>query len=301
MELTQDWLNRYIEHLDKEKGLSRHTQMAYRRDMEPFYQFCVVRSISSWDGVTSVLIRQYISQCHQKGKSGKSLQRVLSSVRGFYHYLIREQVLENNPATSVMAPKSKHQLPSLLDVDEVQGLLNSGSEQPLMIRDIAIFELIYSSGLRVSEVAQLNQTNIDFGEGTVRVLGKGNKTRIVPVGAYALKAVQAWLPYLQRLAEADESALFVNRYGKRLSIRSIQKRLDQWALKQGLLKHVHPHMLRHSFASHILESSGDLRAVQELLGHADISTTQIYTHLNFQHLANVYDQTHPRAKVKKRL
>ncbi len=231
--------------------------------------------------------------------SGRSLQRNLSAIRAFYRFLLREGLVTRNAAQSVRAPKSPRLLPSLLDADQTARLLEMDGSDPVGRRDRAMLELIYSSGLRVAELVGLDLDDLDFTQGEVRVTGKGNQQRLLPVGRLALRAIRDWLPQRQEwLAGNGERALFVNRRGRRLSTRSVQYRAAHWGVRQGLASHVHPHMLRHSFASHMLESSGDLRAVQELLGHANISTTQIYTHLDFQHLAKVYDQAHPRARRK---
>jgi integrase/recombinase XerC len=223
----------------------------------------------------------------------------LSSLRSFYQFLIRKHQLKNNPAIDIRAPKTARSLPDTLDVDALSQLLDIPADSILAIRDRAMMELFYSSGLRLSELTNLDLDSIDLVENSLRAIGKGNKTRILPIGRKAAEALQNWLSKRDTMAKPDESALFVSNRGKRISTRSVQQRLNYWQQKQGLDQHIHPHKLRHSFASHILESSGDLRAVQELLGHADISTTQIYTHLDFQHLAKVYDNAHPRARKKK--
>jgi integrase/recombinase XerC len=223
----------------------------------------------------------------------------LSATRAFYRYLIGEGVAQYNPAEGVQAPKSPKKLPKLLDVDQAAQLLEIDDKDPLAIRDKAILELMYSSGLRLSELVMLNIDSLDLADAMVTVVGKGKKTRAVPIGEQARKAIKQWLKIRDNMANDEEFAVFVSQRGNRISRRSIQQRLKLWAKKQGITNLVNPHMLRHSFASHLLESSGDLRAVQELLGHADISTTQVYTHLDFQHLANVYDDAHPRARKKK--
>jgi integrase/recombinase XerC len=219
-------------------------------------------------------------------------------LRTFFRYLLREQVVTSNPAGGVTAPKTARRLPKTLTADQATKLVTRDDRAPLMLRDRALWELMYSSGLRLSEVVNLNLAELDLPSGTVRVTGKGKKVRDVPVGTKACEALRVWLSWRQQVADTDEPAVFVNRNGERLTGRAIQARLRQWSVKQGMEVPVHPHMLRHSFASHVLESSGDLRAVQEMLGHANISTTQIYTHLDFQHLASVYDKAHPRARKK---
>ena len=299
----QSWLESYYQYLCSEKRLSPHTLKNYRRDLEVFLGF--IESIDSntqekitWPKVDSHLVRSFIASQHRSGLSSSSIQRRLSAIRSFYNYLLREGKVANNPVQGIRAPKGSQKLPKPLDVDQVSRLLDINSQEPLAIRDRAMMELLYSSGLRLAELVSLNINDIDMKDATVRVTGKGARTRVVPVGRLARKAINSWQKIRGQLAAMDEHALFVSKQGKRLSPRSIQQRLRHWGQKQALDGRVHPHKLRHSFASHILESSGDLRAVQELLGHADISTTQIYTHLDFQHLAKVYDQAHPRAHKK---
>ena len=243
-------------------------------------------------------IRRFIARLHGRGLSGKSLARMISAWRGFFTYLARDHGFIRNPCTGVRPPKSPKALPKALSPDEATRLVSFPGNDPLAVRDRAMFELLYSSGLRLSELTSLKQGDVSFADATVRVIGKGNKTRVVPVGSHALQALQAWLPVRAALPQVVDSVLFLNQRGEPISPRTVQSRLKTWGIKQGMPGHVHPHMLRHSFASHVLQSSGDLRAVQEMLGHASISTTQVYTHLDFQYLAKVYDQTHPRAKKK---
>jgi len=245
-------------------------------------------------------IRAYVAQRHRQGLGGRSLQRKLSAIRAFYRYLLRQGTVKANPAQGILTPKTARKLPHTLDVDQSAQLVEIKGDDILTLRDRAILELLYSCGLRLSELVNLDTCSIDHADGLVTVTGKGNKTRILPIGRQARQALQSWLKVRAGLAAEEQAALFVSRRGSRISARNIQQRLRQWAVKQGIATHVHPHMLRHSFATHILESSSDLRAVQELLGHADISTTQVYTHLDFQHLARVYDQAHPRAHKKNR-
>lgn len=293
------WLERFFTYLYNERRLSSHTLSNYRRDLQQLQGFCMENHIQSWNDLDSFAVRRYVAWRHRKGLSGRSLQRELSAIRSFYNFLLRERVVGSNPAVGVPAPKAEKRLPRALDVDQTSHLLAIEDDSPLALRDKAIMELIYSSGLRLAELVSLDTDSIDTADGTVRVTGKGGKTRVVPVGRQALKAVAEWLKVRGQLVTLEEKALFVSNKGRRIAARSVQQRLKEWSLKQGLNSHLHPHMLRHSFASHILESSGDLRAVQELLGHADIATTQIYTHLDFQHLAKVYDQAHPRARKRK--
>ncbi|MDH5190971.1 MAG: tyrosine recombinase XerC [Gammaproteobacteria bacterium] len=293
------WIDQFQLYLQNEKRYSKHTCQHYQSELERFSGYCDRNSVNDWKELNTFHIRQYIASEHRRGLKGSSLQRSLSALRSFFKYLQREAVIENNPVTGISAPKTEKKLPHTLDVDQINRLLDIKNDDPLTIRDLAMMELMYSSGLRVSELVSLDVIDIDLGDGTARITGKGAKTRIVPVGNQACKAVRQWLRHRTGLAQDEETALFVGKTGKRLSQRTFQKRLRDWAIKQGIDGHVHPHMLRHSFASHMLESSGDLRAVQEMLGHADIRTTQIYTHLDFQHLAKVYDKAHPRARKQK--
>jgi len=294
-----DALDGYIGHLRGERGLSPLTCAGYRRDLEALVDYCDRRGVDGWDRLTAADVRAFAAERHRQGLGGKSIQRLLSAVRGLYRYLVREGRAAFNPAADVRAPKSPRRLPSTLDPDETARLLDGGSDDPLVCRDRALFELIYSSGLRLAEAVSLDVDTVDRRQRQLRVEGKGAKTREVPVGRAALAALERWLAVRGGIAGADERALFVSRDGRRLSPRSVQSRLRRLARERGLGRPVHPHMLRHAFASHLLESSGDLRAVQELLGHADIATTQIYTHLDFQHLAEVYDRAHPRARKKR--
>lgn len=292
-------IEKFLAYLHHERRVSPHTLNNYQRDLNKLRSFCHEQLIIDWTELRDHHIRSFAAKLRRNGLAGRSMQRTLSAIRSFYNYLQREGIAQINPAASVSAPKQTRQLPDLLDVDQMAKLLDIKPDDPLSLRDWAIMELMYSSGLRLSELTNLDLIDIDLADQTVRITGKGSKTRIAPIGRFALEALQQWFKTRTTLAKQDEQAVFVNKNGKRLSQRSIQVRMRQWAIKQGLDKHVHPHMLRHSFASHLLESSGDLRAVQELLGHSDISTTQIYTHVDFQHLASVYDKAHPRAKKRK--
>ena len=278
--------------------LSIHTRKAYAGDLAFFLNYCKELDVVKWQDLDGRQVRGYITQRHRQGTGGRSLRRNLSSIRAFYKYLLSRGEVTKNPAEGITTPKTEKRLPKTLDVDQTSRLVEIKGDKALTLRDRAILELMYSSGLRLAECVSLDIYSVDIRDGLVTVTGKGNKTRKVPVGNYALDAVGAWLKVRPQLAALDETALFVSTRGKRISARSVQQRMRHWALKQGLDTNVHPHMLRHSFATHLLESSGDLRAVQELLGHADISTTQVYTSLDFQHLASVYDQTHPRARKK---
>ncbi|MES9963232.1 MAG: tyrosine recombinase XerC [Candidatus Sedimenticola sp. 20ELBAFRAG] len=295
----QEWIDRFLEHLRHERRLANNTLSGYTRDLERTRAWCEEQQILRWTELGQHQVRAYIASRHRKGISGKSLQRELSSLRSLFRYLLREGVADSNPAVGVRAPKVQRRLPATLDADQLGHMLDAQADDPLDMRDLAIMELFYSSGLRLAELVSLDTRDIDFNDTTLEVTGKGAKTRRVPVGRKAQEAIRVWLGVRGEIAAMDETALFVGKRGKRINPRTIQERMKRWAIKQGVARNVHPHMLRHSFASHLLESSGDLRAVQELLGHADISTTQIYTHLDFQHLAQVYDKAHPRAKKKK--
>ncbi|RLU00734.1 MAG: tyrosine recombinase XerC [Ketobacter sp.] len=297
MDALDDSIARYLEHLTRRRMLSVNTVEGYRRDLAQLQQFCSRQQLARCRDIHPQHIRLLVAERHRRGSKHKTLQRLLASIRGLYNFLIQQGQAEANPAQGIRPPKGEKKLPHTLDVDQMNQLLNIDDSDPLSIRDLAVLELFYSSGLRLSELLNLHLADYDQQEHTVRVLGKGNKERVVPVGSKARDAIQRWLDLRDQFKPADDS-LFVSQQGRPLHPSTLQKRFKQWGIKQGIDRHVHPHLLRHSFASHILESSGDLRSVQELLGHADISTTQIYTHLDFQHLAKVYDQAHPRAKKK---
>ncbi len=293
-------ISEFIDYLTFEKSYSPHTTSNYLRDLKSLVGFLKQQNIHDWRNVDTSHIRLYISQKHRQGCGGKSLQRQLSSIRSLYRYLIHNKKLETNPVNDISVPKSGRKLPHVYDMEAFEQLANITEKTPIAQRDKAIMELFYSSGLRLSELAQLNIDTINFDAKLVRVTGKGSKQREVPIGRYAIDALKTWINVRDDIAKTstDSNALFISKRGTRLATRSIQQRLTFWAKKQGLNQHCHPHLLRHSFASHLLESSGDLRAVQEMLGHADISTTQVYTHLDFQHLAKIYDKAHPRAHKK---
>jgi integrase/recombinase XerC len=290
------FLEAFYNYLKSEKRYSPHTCSNYQRDLERFRDFCRQHNIGSWQQVDSHLLRAFVAARHRTNIDGRSLQRQLSAIRSFFNFLHREGEVQINPVIGVRAPKTVRKLPAPLDVDEMGQLLNVPKDTPLAVRDWAMMELMYSGGLRLAELVSLDVNSIDLTDNSVPVTGKGAKTRIVPIGRLARESLTLWLAERVKLVKNDEVALFVSRRGARLSARSVQQRMKMWGLSQGIDSPVHPHRLRHSFASHLLESSGDLRAVQELLGHADISTTQIYTHIDFQHLAKVYDAAHPRAK-----
>jgi len=279
--------------------MSPHTLENYGRDCRRFAEWCAEQGIDSLAALDSQHVRSALTQLHRRGLGGRSLQRWLSSLRTFFHFGIRNKWLSHNPAIGVRAPKSPRKLPNALDADEASRFVTLGGDDPLACRDRAMLELFYSSGLRLSELANLDLPQLDLAEATVLVVGKGRKERLLPVGSHAITALRQWLSLRATLASAHCQALFVSQRGGRLSTRGIQDRFHKLSVSQGMNTRVHPHMLRHSFASHLLESSGDLRAVQELLGHANLSTTQIYTHLDFQHLAKVYDSAHPRAHKRR--
>jgi len=292
------WIDRFIRHLEFERRLSPLTCKNYRRDLEALASYCQQSDIDGWGGLDDGHIRAYSAACFRKGLSARSIQRRLSAARTFFRYLMREKHVSKNPVTSVSAPKGKKRLPGNLDADRMARLLDIPGDGAIVDRDRAILELLYSSGLRLSELTDLDCGDVNVHDRTVRVTGKGNKDRIVPVGRQALAALARWQTSRADFAGADEPALFVSNRGTRISNRSVQARVSHWARRQGIDSNVYPHLFRHSFATHLLESSHDLRGVQELLGHANISTTQVYTHLDFQHLAQIYDQTHPRARKK---
>jgi integrase/recombinase XerC len=277
---------------------SEHTVKSYQRDIKHLSRYCADKSIAQWAELKHTDIRAHIASRHRKGLSSKSLQRELSAIRSFYNYLLKKGQTDVNPAQQIKAPKQARKLPKTLDVDQLSGLLEAGTSSLLEIRDLAMFELFYSSGLRLSELSALDLSDLDLPDNTLTVRkGKGGKSRVLPIGSKAVTAIENWLRH-RTVKTAAESALFVSTRGTRLGQRNIELRLKQWCIKKSIAEHIHPHMLRHSFASHLLESSQDLRAVQELLGHSNIGTTQIYTHLDFQHLAEIYDKAHPRAKKK---
>lgn len=289
----------FLEQLTVEKRASSHTVANYQRDIKRLQSYCVDKTIQQWSVVTQSDIRAHIASRHRQGMGSSSLQRELSAIRSFYGFLLKNRCADINPAQYVKAPKQVKNLPKTLDVDQINGLLEAGASSVLEIRDVAMFELFYSSGLRLSELTALNLDDIDLHDQALLVRsGKGGKSRLLPIGTKAIAALNRWLQHRMKNTPTSELAVFVTTRGKRLGQRSVELRLALWCKKKGIAEHIHPHMLRHSFASHLLEASQDLRAVQELLGHSNISTTQIYTHLDFQHLAEVYDNAHPRAKKK---
>ena len=299
-----EWIERFASHLKHERRVSAHTVAAYLADIAQLALFCDARKIAAFSGIDALQVRTFAATTHARGLSARSIQRRLSALRTFFEFLMREGASTRNPAVDVRAPKQKKRLPTTLDADQMGRLLAFRSDDTLSARDKALMELFYSSGLRLAELVSLDVSALDLKDRTVRVLGKGAKSRVLPIGRHAIAALERWLKeravlLAQTPAGAHPGAVFVGRAGRRLSARAVQLRVDLWARRQGLGVHVHPHMFRHSFATHLLESSGNLRGVQELLGHADIATTQVYTHLDFQHLAKVYDASHPRARRRR--
>ena len=299
------WLSaiaQYLDYIAFEKQLSKHTINNYRRDLDAVMVFFNDAELSLLpDDVSESDVRRWSSTLHRKNMARKTIQRKLSVLRSFYRYHVNRRRIRHNPVIAIRPPKAPLTLPKVVEVDEINHLLNSTAETWIECRDKAMMELLYSSGIRLAELAALSLVELDLREGLVKVLGKGNKERIVPVGGKAIAALQIWLSFRGDLITADnaeEDAVFLSNKGRRLGHRSIQKRLEKLGIKTGASQRLHPHLMRHSFASHILESSSDIRAVQELLGHSDIATTQIYTHLDFQHLDKAYDSAHPRANKK---
>ena len=290
----------YLQYIEVVRGYSAHTVKNYRRDLDKLIEFCSTHNIDDISRLNASLLRQWVATLSRDKLSATSIQRHLSSTRSLYKFLARSRSDLDDPTAGVKAPRTPRTLPKSLEPDQVNQLLNHPCETALMARDLAIAELLYSAGLRLSELVGANLNDLDRNEKVITVIGKGQKTRVVPVGGPALTALAEWMKYRPMGKEAlgYDSPLFVTQRGKRMSPRAVQDRLRQLAIKHGMTQRVHPHVLRHAFASHLLESSGDLRAVQELLGHANIATTQIYTHLDFQHLAKVYDQAHPRAQKR---
>lgn len=291
--ITKD-INQYIEYIFQVKNLSSNTANSYKRDLLKLSSYMESLGIASYSKITDDIGTGWIGSLFSSNNNPKSIQRHLSSAKGFFKFLKKNSIIESSPFELVNAPKTPQHLPDVLSPEDVEQLLSLKPVDVLEIRDLAIVELMYSSGLRVSETANIDLNDFEEEMSFLRVLGKGSKTRIVPLGRYAINAIQNWIKEREKYSEKSK-ALFINLKGSRLSVRSIQLRLKRLALKQGLPP-VHPHMLRHSFATHMLESSGDLRTIQELLGHSSLSTTQIYTKLDYQYLVKIYDKAHPRAK-----
>jgi len=292
-------IDAFLGYLQNERRLSAHTITGYCRDLAKLEAFVAGLKASDLRHLKPVEARLFPAQLHLHGLSSRSIQRALSAARSLYRYLLRKKLVRGNPFDGVRAPRGERKLPATLSADQATKLVSIRPKNDLDYRDRAILELFYSSGLRLSELSGLNMNDVELTERTVRVIGKGEKERLLPVGRPARDAIIEWLQRRAKIAINHQDAVFLSRSGRRLGVRAIQHRVQLWAKRQGLGRNVHPHMLRHSFASHLLESSGNLRAVQELLGHADISSTQIYTHLDFQHLAKVYDQAHPRARKRR--
>jgi len=285
-------ITHFLERMAQEGALGSATQQAYQRDLTAFEKWCVDQNLDAIGDIDTHAIRAFAASEHRRGLNPRSIQRRLSGLRRLFKALRKQGLVQSDPTEGVKAPKVKRKLPETLDIDQVLALLDIPTDTPIAKRDRAMLELFYASGLRVSELSALNWRDLDMTEGLVKVLGKGQKERLVPVGRHALKALADW----RQEQPLGTEHVFTNPAGRQLTVRALQKRVAHWSQHQGLDQTVHPHQLRHSFASHILQSSGDLRAVQELLGHANLSTTQIYTHLDYQHLAKIYDETHPRAK-----
>ena len=290
-----DYLTDYLNHLTHERGLSPLTRENYARDVRLLLELTDQQPLQD---IQPPHIRRFIATIHSRGLGSKSIARTLSAWRGFFDFLAKRHGFAVNPCAGMRGPKAAKTLPQALSTDQAVKLVSIEEDSWLAIRDRAVLELFYSSGLRLAELVGLDIEVLDLHSGTVTVTGKGNKTRIVPMGNHAMTAIKVWLELRQQVQAAEPKALFISQKGGRITGRALQYRLKQWAIKQAIDSDVHPHMLRHSFASHVLQSSGDLRAVQEMLGHANISTTQVYTHLDFHHLAKVYDAAHPRARKK---
>jgi integrase/recombinase XerC len=291
-------LSRFYEYLRSEKGLSLHTQRNYKQQLETMASHLVTLGLKDWGQVDAAWVRQLASKGMREGMKASSIATRLSSLRSFFDFLVLRGEMTANPAKGVSAPRKQRPLPKNLDVDEVGQLLDVNEDDPLSIRDRAMMEVMYGAGLRLAELVGINLKDVLGRQGEIRVIGKGDKERKAPFSGLAKEWVDKWLKVRDDLASTGEKALFVSKLGTRISHRSVQKRMEEWGKKQSVASHISPHKLRHSFATHVLESSQNLRAVQELLGHENISTTQIYTHLDFQHLAQAYDEAHPRARKK---
>lgn len=292
-------IQRYLTHLASQRGLSPVTITNYQRNLNEFIALIEAKGINTWQQLDTHEVRLLAKQLHQKGIKARSIATKLSALRSFFEYLVNNDLITFNPAKGVSAPKLDKPLPKNISVDDMDQLLDIDGDDPLTIRDHCMMELMYSSGLRLSELVNINLQDFKLSEKEIRVTGKGSKQRLLPITKTAVDAIKLWLKIRPDFAISGEKALFLSKQKKRISARSVQMRMEKWGLEQSLPSHVNPHKLRHSFATHMLESSGNLRAVQTLLGHADLATTQVYTHLDFQHLAEVYDKAHPRAKRKK--
>jgi len=296
MPKAKQFIQEFIDHLRVERRLSPHTVLNYERDVSRLDVFRVSRNLDSWGQIDSRLAAEFSGWCFRQGLSGKSINRKLSAIRTFYRYLIREKHLDNNPFEKITAPKSARKLPKFLTAEQAEQLVELKGTDTMSLRDKAMMELLYSAGIRLQELVSLNLYDLDLRQQVIRVKGKGSKERIAPIGSKAIGAIKEWLPKRGNWATIAETALFISKRGTRMSTRNVQKRIEKRAIEQGIEVKVHPHMLRHSCATHLLASSSDLRAVQELLGHSQLSTTQIYTHLDYGHLSKEYDRAHPRAK-----
>jgi integrase/recombinase XerC len=299
MSALQPIVDQYLNHLASQRGLSPVTIKNYRRNLAEFVTLLEQKKVSDWQVLDSHTVRLLVKELNQKGIKARSIATKLSALRSFLSYLVQFEYLTHNPAKGISAPKLDKPLPKNISVDEMFQLLDIDEDDPLSIRDQCMMELMYSSGLRLSELVNINLSDLKLGSREMMVTGKGSKQRLLPITDTAVTAIKQWLKIRPDFCIAGEKALFVSKQKNRISVRNVQDRMEKWGLKQALPSHINPHKLRHSFATHMLESSGNLRAVQTLLGHADLATTQIYTHLDFQHLAEVYDQAHPRAKRKK--
>ncbi|WP_094751302.1 tyrosine recombinase XerC [Psychromonas sp. CD1] len=295
----QKTVDNYLNHIASQRGLSPITIQNYSRNLAEFIRLLAPQKIKSWQDLNSDHVRMIIKELHQKGIKSRSIATKISALRSFLEFLVQDEVLTFNPAKGIVTPKLDKPLPKNISVDEVFQLLNIKEDDPLSLRDQCMMELMYSSGLRLSELVGINLKDLKLRESEVMVLGKGSKQRLLPITKKAVSSLKAWLKVRPDFCSSNEQALFVSKQKKRISARNVQMRMEKWGLQQQLPSHLNPHKLRHSFATHMLESSGNLRAVQSLLGHANLSTTQVYTHLDFQHLAEVYDKAHPRAKRKK--
>ena len=291
-------VTRFLRYLGVERQLSPITLLNYQRQLDAVIEMACAMGLQNWQQCDAAMVRSFATRSRRKGLGAASLALRLSALRSFFDWMVSQSELPANPAKGVAAPKAPRHLPKNIDVDDVNRLLDIDLNDPLAVRDRAMLEVMYGAGLRLSELVGLDIKHLDLDTGEVCVLGKGSKERRLPIGRNAVLWIEHWLD-LRGLFGGDDDALFLSKLGKRISARNVQKRFAEWGIKQGLNSHVNPHKLRHSFATHMLESSGDLRGVQELLGHANLSTTQIYTHLDFQHLATVYDAAHPRAKREK--
>jgi len=299
MKSLQNPIDKYLNHLASQRGLSPITIKNYQRNLAEFIQLLANREVTEWSQLESDHVRLMVKQLNQNGIKARSIATKLSALRSFLEYLVQNEVLTFNPAKGVTAPKLDKPLPKNISVDEVFQLLEMDDDDPLSVRDQAMMELMYSSGLRLSELVGINMKDLKLREKELMVLGKGSKQRLLPITVKAVETIKSWLKIRPDYCEVGETALFTSKLKRRISARSVQARMEKWGLQQNLQGHLNPHKLRHSFATHMLESTGNLRAVQTLLGHADLSTTQVYTHLDFQHLAEVYDKAHPRSKRKK--